>query len=104
MSAEQIDIATEIAAPPTLEVIWQQDASAYVFKRSRDGELSAEGLQLGKPARAELAFVGDGVEARRVEVVELIRVAGAPPAGLDLGDSARAAFAIVELAQRSVAE
>jgi hypothetical protein len=104
MSAEPMTVAAEIAAPPTLEVIWQQDASAYVFRRSPDGKLSAADLRLGTPAVAELALVGRGIEARRVEVVELIRLAGAAPAGLDLGDSARTAFAIVELAHRSVAE
>ena len=104
MSAEEITVAPEVASPPTLELIWQQDASAYVFQRGPDGELSAAGLHFGRPVAAELEIGGRGVEARRVEVTELIRLAGAPPAGLELGDSTRAAFAIVELAHRSVAE
>ena len=44
MSADPMTVAAAIEAPPTLEVIWQQDASAYVFKRTPDGELSAAGL------------------------------------------------------------
>jgi SNF2-related domain/SNF2 Helicase protein/Helicase conserved C-terminal domain len=104
MSADQITPVAEIAAASTLEILWQQDASAYVFRRSPGGELSAEALPLGKPAVADLALVGTGVEARRVEVVELIRLAETRPAGLEPGDSAAAVFAIVKLAQRSLAE
>jgi hypothetical protein len=104
MSAGQMTVAADALACLTLEVIWQQDASAYVFTRSREGRLSAKELRVGRPVVAELALVGRDVAARRVEVVELIRLAAAPPPGVELGDSARAAFAIVELAHRSVAE
>ena len=41
MSANQVTVAAEVLASPTLEVIWQQDASAYLFTRSPAGELSA---------------------------------------------------------------
>src|SRR5437762_13372473 len=100
MSADPMTVAAEILAPPVLGLIWQQDASAYVFTRSPAGALSAEGLYVGRPAGADLALVGRDVPARRVEVVELIRLAASPPDGLALGDSAQAAFAIVELAHR----
>src|SRR5919198_550704 len=104
MSTDQIASPTEIAAPATLEILWQEDASAYVLCRGAEGELSALDIPFGRPARAELAFVATPVEARRVEVVELIRLAAARPAGLEPGPSAAAVFAIVELAQRSVDE
>jgi hypothetical protein len=72
-------------------VIWQQDASAYVFTRSPDGELSAKDLHVGRPVVAEPALVGRNVAVRRVEVAELIRLAAAPSLGVELGDSAREA-------------
>jgi hypothetical protein len=104
MSADQIAPTTEVAAPATLEILWQDDASAFVFRRLPEGELSAAGLPLGKPVQAGLALLGDGVAARRVEVVELIRLAEARPADLEPGPTAEAVFAIVALAQRSVDE
>src|SRR5690242_11068076 len=93
----------EVAAS-TLEILWQQDASAFVFSRSADGEVSASGLAVGKPAIADLAHVGEAVEARRVEVVELIRLAETRAPGLEPGGSAEAVFAVVELGRRSLAE
>src|SRR5205823_496927 len=86
------------------EVIWQQDASAYVFTRGFDGTLSAGHLHVGMPAVADFAHIGRGVGARRVSVGGLVGLADAPPAGVELGGSARAIFAVVELARRSVAE
>jgi hypothetical protein len=67
----------------SLEVIWQQDATASVFTRGADGERSA---------------------ARTIDVRELIALADAPPAEPQLGDTARALFAVVELARVAVAE
>ena len=69
---------------PTLEIIWQQDATAPCSSRavpddSRTGE-------------------------RQIDAAELVRFADAPPDGLELGGSARTTFAIVELAHRGVAE
>jgi hypothetical protein len=104
MPAEEMTVAAAILAPPTLEVLWQQDASAYVFMRSSEGEASTSGLHVGRPAVAELALVGPDVAARRVEVAELIRLAAHPLTGVEPGDSARGAFAIVELAHRSLVE
>ncbi len=51
---------------------------------------------------AQLALVGSELALRRIEVRELIRLAQSPPA--QLGGSAQATFAVVELAARSVAE
>src|SRR5207247_5969107 len=63
---------------PRLEIIWQQDATAHVFTRDPDDSRTGE---------------------RRIDAAELVRLADAPPDGLELGGSARTTFAIVELAQ-----
>jgi superfamily II DNA or RNA helicase len=89
---------------PTLEAVWQQDATAILFVRDADGALSAGEIELGKPAAAKLALAGEGFPARRLDVHQLIRLADAPPAEPPLGGSARAIVALVELAHRSVAE
>jgi non-specific serine/threonine protein kinase len=86
----------------TLELVWQQNACAYVFVRAADGTLSDGGLQAGVPAAGRVS--GLSFDARRVDAAGLISLADAPPEGLTLGDTARAAFAVVDLAQRSVAE
>jgi len=88
----------------TLEVLWQQDVGATVLARGRDGSLSAGGLQVGIPAVSDLAELGQGATARRVGLAELIDLAHEPPHGLELGGSARATIAVLELAQRSVTE
>ena len=64
-----------------LELVWQQDATASLFTRASDGTISA---------------------ARSLDVRGLLRLAETPPA--DAGGSAAAAFAVVELAHRSVTE
>jgi hypothetical protein len=66
-----------------LEIIWQQDATASVFTRGVDDERSA---------------------LRTIDVRELIALAGAPPEEPELGDTARALFAVIELARSAVAE
>jgi hypothetical protein len=66
-----------------LEIIWQQDATASVFTRGTDGERTA---------------------VRTIDVQELIALADSPPAEPALGDTARALFAVVELARSAVAE
>jgi hypothetical protein len=91
------------AAERTLEIVWQQDPSAYVFGRAADGTLSADGLQVGEPAGADLSLAS-GIDARRVGVRDLVALAAEPPRGFEPGGSARGVFAIVELAHRSIAE
>ncbi len=91
-------------ARTALEILWQQDVSATVVARSPDGSLSAGGLQLGIPAVSDLAALGHGATARRVGLADLIRLAAEPPPDLEPGGSARATFAILELAARSVTE
>src|SRR4051812_29569931 len=87
----------------TLEIVWQQDPTAYAFVRDADGRLQADGLTVGAPATADLTLAR-GIDARRVAVRDLVARAANPPAGLAPGASARAVFAIVDLAHRSVAE
>ena len=88
----------------TLEVLWQEDATAHVFSRDPDGKLSAGELEIGESATVELSLVGDAVPVRTIDVRELIALAGAPPTGIELGGSAQTIFAIVELARLAVAE
>ena len=88
----------------TLEILWQQDVGATVLVRSHDGSLSAGGLDVGIPAVSDLAELGQGTTARRVGLTELIGLAGEPPADVELGGTARATFAVLELASRSVTE
>src|SRR6476659_7517213 len=86
----------------TLEVLWQQDVSATVFTREPDGSLSAGALHVGIPAVSDLANLGHGATGRRVGLDELIALAAEPPEGLEPGGSARATFAVLDLAARSV--
>ncbi|HEX7084300.1 MAG TPA: SNF2-related protein [Gaiellaceae bacterium] len=68
---------------PTLEIVWEQSSRAAVFTRRPDGTAS---------------------ETRRVDPAGLLELAAAPPPDVELGGSARAVFAVCELARRSVAE
>ncbi len=104
MSAPELTVSDPIPALPTLEVLWQPDASAYVLTRGPEGELSAGQLHMGMPSVADLAHLGRAVAARKVSVGELIRLAESPPAGVEPGGTARATFAVVELAQGAVTE
>ena len=97
----QPDAAPERA---TLEILWQQDVSATVLARGLDGSLSAGGLHVGIPAVSDLPGLGQGASARRVGLAELIGLAAEPPRGLEPGGSARATFAVLALAARSVTE
>ena len=89
---------------PTLELLWQDDASAYAFVRMADGSLSAGGLHLGMPAVADVAHAGHGISARRLELDELLALEADPPPGLEQGGTARVAFAVLDVARRSVAD
>ncbi len=95
------DLASDRA---TLEILWQQDLSATVLAREPDGSLSAGGLHIGIPEVSDPARLGHGTTGRRVGLTGLIRLAGDPPPDLALGGSARATFAVIELARRSVTE
>ena len=55
MSAPEPIAHHPIPERATLEVLWQQDVSATVLARGRDGSLSAGGLQVGIPAVSDLA-------------------------------------------------
>ena len=104
MSAAAPTPPTVASERATLEILWQQDVSATVLAREPDGSLSAGGLQVGIPAVSDLASLGHGTAGRRLGLAELIALAAEPPAGLELGGSAQATFAVLELAARSVTE
>ncbi len=104
MSAAEPLTLDDVPERATLEVLWQQDVSATVLARGSDGSLSAGDLTVGIPAVSDLAELGHGASGRRVGLEELIALAASPPADLELGGSARATFALIELAARSVTE
>jgi hypothetical protein len=104
MSSPDPILVEPIPAESTLEVLWQPDASATVLTRSPEGELSAGQLHAGMPSVADLGQYGRTVAARRLSVGDLVRLAESPPPGLELGGTAQAIFAIVELAQGAVTE
>ena len=95
--------AANPAIEPTLEILWQEDASAYVLVREPDGTLSSRGLHEGMPAVAELVHAGHGVGARRLELPELLELAGDARTAIAPGGTARVVFAVIEVARRSVA-
>ncbi len=104
MSASELIHPEPSLEPATLEILWQQDVGATVLVRSDDGSLSSGGLDIGIPAVSDLAELGQGATARRVGLTELIDLAAGPPSALELGGTARATFAVIELASRSVTE
>ena len=91
------------AATATFELLWQQDASAFALVRHADGALTAGELELGLPAVADLELAERGVAARQLELDELLELVDEPPAGLELGGSARIVFEVLRAARRSVA-
>ena len=104
MSAPELIHVEPSLEPTTLEILWQQDVGATVVVRGRDGSLSAGGLVVGIPAVSDLAELGQGATARRVGLSELIQLASEPPPEIELGGTARATFAVIQLASRSVTE
>ncbi len=101
LAAPQRDPRT---ASATLELVWQADATALALVRDSDGALSAGELRAGLSATADLPLAGRGISARRLDPAQLVALADAPPQDLETGGSARALFAVVRLAQRSVRE
>jgi hypothetical protein len=83
------------ASPSTLEIVWQ-DASAFALLRPASGGT----LDVGAPAHVDVG--GETIPARRLTAGELVELSERN--GLPLGDSARAAFAVVALARRAVGE
>ncbi|WP_411276998.1 DEAD/DEAH box helicase [Gaiella sp.] len=104
MSAPELILPEPSLESATLEILWQQDVGATVVVRGTDGSLSAGLLDVGIPAVSDLAELGHGATARRVGLSELIDLAAEPPAGIDLGGTAQATFAVIHLASRSVRE
>jgi SNF2 helicase protein len=91
----------ETHAATSLELLWQEDATAFAVLRDPDGDLSPAPLESGLPAVADVARAGHGVAGRRLSLTELLDLdAGA----LELGDTAQTVLAVVEAARRGVAE
>jgi superfamily II DNA or RNA helicase len=91
----------ETAAVTVLELLWQEDATAFAVLRDPDGELAPAPLDGGLPAVADVARAGHGVAGRRLSLTELLDLdAGV----LELGDTARTVLAVVDAARRGVAE
>ncbi len=89
--------------PPaeTLELLWQDDATALALVRRASGELAPAPLSVGLPAVTQLAAAGHGVQGRQLSLGELLEL---EPGGLDLGGTAEVVLAVVSRARRSVAE
>jgi hypothetical protein len=87
----------------TLEILWQPEPYAYAFLRSADGTLSTDGLTVGTAATVDLPFAARA-SVRRLDVHELVGLAGDLPEGVEPGGTTAAIAAIVDLARRSVAE
>jgi non-specific serine/threonine protein kinase len=85
---------------PTLELLWQDDASALALLRDADGRLTADGLELGVATRADVAGAS-GVEARRLSLGEL---ADLDPHAWPAGGTAQVVLAVLDRARRSLAE
>lgn len=95
--------ALRSAPEPTLEILWQEDTSAFLLVRDPRGELSARGLHAGIPAVAHVTGAEHGVGARRVELQELLALADGDTE-LAPGGTARVVFAVLDVARRSVAD
>jgi non-specific serine/threonine protein kinase len=94
--------AASTAIEPTLEILWQEDASAYALVREPDGTLTSRGLSAGMPAVADLVHAGRGVAARRLELHELLGLETATLSH-EPGGTAQVVFAVLDVARRSVA-
>ena len=86
---------------PTLELLWQDDASALAILREADGRLTGDGLDAGIPAARDLAQLGTVDGARRLSLRELLALRSNE---YPLGGTAKVTLAIVDRARRSLAE
>jgi hypothetical protein len=81
----------------TLELIWQH-GTPYAIARAGDGVLTDDGLDVG--SRTEIHVAGSHAVARRLTVAELIAL----DPDTTPGTTARAVFALRDLARRTVAD
>jgi len=91
----------EADAAATLELLWQDDATAFAVLRSPSGELTPAPLDAGLPGVADVAVAGHGIAGRRLALSDLLEL---EPGDVELGDTAEAVLAVVDRARRSVAE
>ena len=86
---------------PTLELLWQDDASALALARDAAGRLTADGLDIGTPAAADLSHLGS---ASRHAGSRWASCSRCEPDGRTLGGSALVTLAVLDRARRSLAE
>ena len=91
----------ESAAATTLELLWQDDATAFAVLRTPSGELTPAPLDGGFPGVADVARAGHGVAGRRLSLPDLLEL---DVGELEPGGTARAVLAVLDRARRSVAE
>jgi superfamily II DNA or RNA helicase len=91
----------EAPAAPTLELLWQEDATAFAVERDADGTLAPAPLEVGLPAVADVAHAAKASPGRRLSLSELLDL---DTAGVHLGGTAEVVLAILSRARRSVAE
>jgi hypothetical protein len=89
------------AAAATLELLWQDDATAFAVLRSPSGELTPAPLDAGLSGVADVARAGHGVAGRRLSLADLLDL---DPADLELGGTADTVLAVADRARRSVGE
>jgi hypothetical protein len=91
----------ETAPAAALELLWQEDLTAFAILRDAGGEIGAAPLEVGLPGVADVARAGHAVAGRRLSLTELLDL---DTAGLELGDTARVVLAVLDRARRSLAE
>ncbi len=90
--------ATAVA---TLELLWQDDATAVAVLRDGDGTLAPAPLEAGLPAVANVGRAGQRTSGRRLSLPELLEL---DTERLPLGGTAEVVLAVLDRARRSVAE
>jgi SNF2-related domain/SNF2 Helicase protein/Helicase conserved C-terminal domain len=94
-------VQPDTTAAPTLELLWQDDATAFAVVRGPSGELSPAPLDVGLPAVSDVAGETRAASGRRLSLAELLDL---ETQGLPLGDTAEVVLAVLSRARRSVAE
>ena len=85
----------------TLELLWQDDATALALLRGPDGGLRPTPLRVGAQTTVDLGSLGDAVQARRLSLGELLEL---ETDGHELGGTAEVVLAVLDRARRSLAE
>jgi superfamily II DNA or RNA helicase len=86
---------------PTLELLWQEDATAFAIERGADGSFAQPELEVGLPAVGDVEHAGQATAGRRLSLPELLDL---ETDDAHLGGTAQVVLAILSRARRSVAE